>query len=189
LCANDLDVLIETIGEAFEDNEVPSAAVGASGGEVSLAVLVPPAEQVVPERMPTATQTGNLSLRKLPKRELADYYKLYVCGQVLVTVREAFAVAPGITSARVAVLRNDGSDAYGRPRVSCILAARFDRTALDGVQWESADAGAIVNDVSSERIFNQRGASKELAAIDLTAEPDLMQLIEAIDLSELAAHR
>jgi hypothetical protein len=187
LLANVPDVVIETLEEAFEDNEVPSAAVGVTGDEVSLVVLVPPAERVVPERMPTRTEAGNLSLKKLLQRERADYYKLFVCGQVLVTVREALAVAPKIRSASVAVLRNEGDDAYGKPRVSCLLAAKFDRPALDGVQWASANAATIVNDVATESVSNQSGRSREFAPINLADEPALAQLIEAVDVEELTA--
>lgn len=187
LCANAPDVVIETLEEAFEDNEAPAAAVGVIGDEVSLVVLVPPVEQVVPERMPTTTQAGNLSLRKLPQRERATYYQLFVYGQVLVTVREALAVAPGIASTRVVVLRNDGQDSYGRPRMSCLLAAGFDRQALIGVRWESADAAAIITDVSAELLLNPRARTGELTPVDLSGEPALTALIQAVDLTELTA--
>ncbi|MFU8854342.1 DUF4236 domain-containing protein [Micromonospora sp. SL1-18] len=185
LCANVPEVVLETLEEAFEDNEAPSAAVGVSGDEVSLAVLVPGADQLVPERMPTTTQAGNLSLRKLPQRDRAAYYKLFVCGQVLVTVREALAVAPGVAAVRVAVLRADGLDAYGRPRVSCLLAAMFDRSALRGVQWQAADAAAIVHDTSRELLLNPRPRTGELLPLDLAGEPALAQLVAAVDLAEL----
>jgi hypothetical protein len=189
LCANDPDVVIETLEEAFEDNEAPAAAVGANSDEVSLVVLVAPAEDAIPEQMPTTTQAGNLSLRKLPQRDRADYFKQFVCGQVLVTIREAFAVAPGLKSATVAAIRNDGKDAYGKPRVSCILAARFDRAALVGVRWGDADAAAIVNDVAIDKILVQRGRSKDLSPIDLAGEPALTQLLEAVDLDDLTADK
>ncbi|GII33506.1 hypothetical protein [Planotetraspora mira] len=50
LCANNPDVVLETLAEAFDDNEAPAAAVGIVGGEVALAVLVPNAD-TVPDRM------------------------------------------------------------------------------------------------------------------------------------------
>ncbi|WP_346533901.1 DUF4236 domain-containing protein [Micromonospora sp. DPT] len=185
LCTNDAEVVLETLEEAFEDNEAQSAAVGVADGEVSLAVLVPSIDQVVPERMPTTTQAGNLSLRKLPQRDRAAYYKLFACGQILVTIREAFAVAPGLRSARVAVLRHDGTDSYGRPRMSCLLAVRIDRTALVGVRWDAADAATVVTDTSSELLLNQRPRTGELQPLNLDAEPALAELINAIDLAEL----
>ncbi|NJP31023.1 DUF4236 domain-containing protein [Micromonospora thermarum] len=189
LCANDPEVVLETLEEAFEDNEAASAAVGVAGGEVSLAVLVPAIDDVVPERMPTTTQAGNLSLRKLPQRGRADYYKQFVCGQVLVTIREAFAVAPGLRSARVAVMRHDGVDSYGRPRVSCLLAAKLDRDALAGVRWDSADAAAIVNDASNELLLNPRARTGELQPLNLAAEPALAELVGAVDFAELTGNR
>ncbi|MEU4677901.1 DUF4236 domain-containing protein [Micromonospora sp. NPDC023737] len=187
LCSNDPDVVLETLEEAFEDNEAPSAAVGVTGDEVSLVVLVPTVEQVVPERMPTTTQAGNLSLRKLPQRDRAAYYKQFVCGQVLVTAREALAVAPAIGSARVAVLRHEGPDSYGRPTVSCLLATRIHRASLSGVRWADADATAIVNDTSSELLLNPRPRTGELQALNLASEPAITELINAVDLAELTA--
>jgi len=187
LCDNDPAVVIETLEETFEDNEAPAAAVGVDGDNVALVVLVPAVGEAVPEQMPTTTQAGNLSLKKLPQRDRADYYRLFVCGQVLATVRESFAVAPGIRTASVAVLCNEGRDAYGKVRVSCIFAAAFDRTALDGVRWADADAARIVNDVSTDRLFEERGRSGTLSPIDLTAEPALARVVAAVDLEDLAA--
>ncbi|SIM48157.1 hypothetical protein [Micromonospora cremea] len=187
LCSNNADVVLETLEEAFDDNEAPSAAVGVTGDEVSLVVLVPTVEQVVPERMPTTTQAGNLSLRKLPQRDRAAYYRQFVCGQVPVTVREAFAVAPAIGSARVAVLRHEGPDSYARPLVSCLLATRIHRASLNGVRWADADAAAIVNDASNELLLNPRPRTGELLPLNLASEPAITELINAVDLAELTA--
>jgi hypothetical protein len=56
-------VVMETLDEAFKDNEVPSAAVGVDGAEVALVVLVPDLDLVVPDQMPTTTAAVNLSLK------------------------------------------------------------------------------------------------------------------------------
>lgn len=184
LCRNDPETVIATLAEAFEDNEAPSAAVGVVKDEAALVVLVPQPDQVIPERMPSVTAAGNLSLKKLTQRERADYYTIFVCGQLLVTVREALAVAPGLAGAGVVALRNDGPDVYGRARLVCLTAARLSRRALDGVQWATAGAVNIINEVASERLINQRGRSAELAPLDLSQQPELAALIEAIDLRE-----
>src|SRR4029453_18470297 len=97
LCDNDPEVVLATLAEAFEDNEAPAAPVAVDGAELDLVVLAPPYE-VVPERMPGRTQAGNLTLRKLPKGERSALYGLLVFGHLLVTMREAFAVAPDITA-------------------------------------------------------------------------------------------
>ncbi len=99
--------------------------------------------------------------------------------------RRPCPVVPGIAAVRVAVLRNEGPDAYGRPRVSCLLAATFDRSALHGVRWQAADAAAIVHGTSRELLLKPRPRTGELLPLDLAAEPALAQLVAAVDLAEL----
>ncbi|MEV4642834.1 DUF4236 domain-containing protein [Actinoplanes sp. NPDC049548] len=187
LCRNDPDMVLQTLAAAFEDNEAPSAAVGVSGAEVSLVLLVPAVSSAVPEQMPAHTAAGNLSLKKLTQTARADFYKQFVCGQILVTLRETFAVAPALMSARVVVLRNDGIDVYGRPAMPCLAAVNVSREALLGVRWNDAGAVEILNAVAREVLLNQKGRSKELAPLDLATEPDITAVIKAVDLEDLAA--
>jgi hypothetical protein len=188
LCDNDPAVVLQTLAEAFEDNDVPSAAVGTNADEVSLVVLLPPSSQVIPEQMPSRTAAGNLSLKKLTQTAQADFYKQFVCGQVLVTLRETFAVAPGLGSARIVVLRNDGRDVYGRLVLPCLAAVSVDRMALRGVRWNDADAIDIINAVAREKLLKQSGRSKELVPVDLAGEPEIAALVNIVDFEELAAN-
>jgi hypothetical protein len=182
LLGNDPDTVIATLAEAFEDNEAPSAPIGVVGDELSLVVLVP-AEAAVPDKMPGTTQVGNLTLRKLPKGERASLYALLVAGHVLVTLREAFAVAPGINAARVIVLRTGGTDAYGKARLECIMAGRWTRAAFSGVRWQEADAATILQDTASELVANIRRS--QLLPIDLSTEPEIATVLAGIDTAEL----
>ncbi len=184
LSAGDPVAVLGALAAAFEDNEAAAAAIGVDGSEVSLVVVVPPVD-TLPDRQPTTTAAGNLSLKKMTKREHADLYKLLVCGHALVTVKEAFAVVPFLRSARVVAVRATPPDAYGALRPEAVLAARFERDRLEGVQWESADAVRVVNDASSERIFLQRGASQELSPIDVAAEPEVAALLASVDFEDL----
>jgi len=133
LLANEPDTVMAALAAAFEDNDATAAPIGVDGDEVALVVLAPP-EDVVPERMPGTTAAGNLSLRKLAKGERSALYTAVVMGHVVVTVKEALAVAPGLQSVRVIALRSAGIDAYGRPRLDCVLAGRWTRAAFTGVQ-------------------------------------------------------
>jgi hypothetical protein len=184
LCANDPTLVLTTLEEAFEDNEAPAAAVGVVGDEVSLVVLVPNLD-AIPERKPTTTPAGNLSLKKLTKAERSAFYTLLVCAYVLVTAREALAVAPGINGARVVVFRKSRIDAYGQARIECLLAAQFTRAAFEQVKWDTADAGTIVQDASSEIHVRFRGRSGDLLPLDLTDEPDLAEIVSAVDVAQL----
>jgi hypothetical protein len=46
-----------------------------NGSEVSLVILAP-GPDFVPERFPSHTEAGNISLKKLTKTECASYYTL-----------------------------------------------------------------------------------------------------------------
>jgi len=66
-----------------------------------------------------------------------------------------------------------------------VLAARFERSRLVGVQWARADATRVVNDASTERLLIQKGATQELTPIDLAKEPQLAEVVAAVDFEEL----
>lgn len=183
LLANDPDTVFATLTEAFEDNEAPAAVAGVDHGEVSVVVMVPDLD-VIPERMPEITDAGNVSLRKMTKSMRNSFYLLLVCGHVLVTVRETLAVAPGIRSVRVVVVRGTPPNAYGMRGIECLLAAVFTRDALERIQWDVAHAAMIVNDASTELCIWQ-GAADELRPLDLSDEPALTELLQAVDLEEL----
>ncbi|WP_143056091.1 hypothetical protein [Pedococcus cremeus] len=185
--ANDPELVMGALFTAFEDNDAPAAPVAVDGDSVSVVVLVPDVD-VVPERYPTTTDAGNLSLRKMTKSQQADLYTLMVCGLVLVTVKEAFAVAPGLEETRVVAIRVPRQDAYGQPVVEPVLACSVDRSALRGIQWGSADAGHVLADAATELVINRKGAAKVLTPLDLGQEPDIARVLERVDVGELLQH-
>ncbi|GAA1811908.1 hypothetical protein GCM10009682_36580 [Luedemannella flava] len=177
LLRNDPPTVLEALERVFADNEAPAAAVGVDGDEVSLVVLAPGAG-LVPERYPDTTPTGRLTLRKLSATDRASLHQGLVFGHVLVTVKEAFATAPALRSARVAVVRT--SEARS---TECLMAGRFARADLDRVDWQTADAHAIVRDAATEVLVNPRGRTRELAPLDLGTHPELAALVAAVDLA------
>jgi hypothetical protein len=182
LTANDPAVVLETIEEAFEDNEAPAAAVGVEGSELALVMLAPD-PSVVPDRMPSTTQAGNLSLRKITKTDAMGYYRQLVCGHVLATLREAFAVAPAVTAARIVVVRR--TVAPSAATVECLLATHVRADALTSIDWRGASAGEILTEAADELLANLRGRTQEFAPVDLRNEPQLRTILGAIDLDEL----
>ncbi|MFI7643685.1 hypothetical protein [Nonomuraea sp. NPDC049400] len=99
-----------------------------------------------------------------------------------------FAVAPGLTAAPAVVLRTDRIDAYGRVRVACMLAGRFERSSFDGVRWDAVDAATVVNDTVGNLMINQKGSAREPCPLDLRFEPELQALVNAVDITELTTH-
>jgi hypothetical protein len=175
---NDADTVIDTLERVFEDNEAPAAAVGVDGSTVSLVVLAPGAD-LIPERIPSTTPTGRLSFRKLTGTERAALYRTLLCAHVLLTVREAFATAPGLTAARIAVVRRSPVG------TGCLMAVQFARADLDRVPWQSADADGIVGQSGTDLRINPRGRTKDLQPLDVSADPDLAAVLAALDLDDL----
>jgi hypothetical protein len=184
LNANDPDTVLATLARAFEDNEAAAAAVGVHGAEASLVVMVP-APDAVPQRRPTTTQAGNLSLKALTKGEAAELYRLLVAGHVLATVKECFAVAPALESARIVAVRRSRTDAYGRCRPEALVAARIERRRLEGILWAEADAAMVLQDASSELVMVLGGRSRDLQPIDLTEHEEVEAVLDAVELEDL----
>jgi hypothetical protein len=179
LITNDPDVVLAVLSHALQNSSVYAAPLGIWHAEAQLALLAPDVA-ALPERHPTTTAAGNLSLKKFTKGELADLYKQLVAGLVLTTAKEAFAVAPEVTDIRVVALRNTPADAYGKIRPEAILAARAARPALNRVQWTQADALTILKEISSELLVRTTGPTKAFASLDLKSEPEIAGLIDGV---------
>jgi hypothetical protein len=179
LRTNDPDVLLAVLSHAFQNSGAQAAPLGVWDAEVQLALLVPDLA-TLPERHPTTTAAGNLSLKKFTKGEMADLYKQLVAGLVLAIAKEAFALAPSVSDVRIVALRNTPADAYGKVRPEAILAARIARPALNGVQWTTADALTILDGISSEIVTRTAGPNKAFASLDLKTEPEIAHLIHVL---------
>jgi hypothetical protein len=172
---------LAVLSHAFQNGSVHAVPLGVWDAAVQLALLVPDLA-VLPERHPTTTAAGNLSLKKFTKGEMADLYKQLVAGLVLKTAKEALAVAPGVTDIRIVALRSTPADAYGKVRPEAILATRIARPALNGVQWTKADALTILDQTSSELVTRIAGPTKAFAPLDLKTEPEIAHLIDVVTL-------
>lgn len=178
LLSNDPDVVLAVLGNTFTSNAAIVVPLGLWRAEAHLAALMPDPE-ILPDRHPTTTAAGNLSLKKLTKAQAADLYKQLVAGLLLTTTKQAFAVAPGLRTIRIVALRSAPEDAYGRNRREALLAASFTRDGLNGVRWSAADAMTILQGISDELVIRMAGPSKTLAPLDLRSEPDIAQLLDA----------
>jgi hypothetical protein len=179
LMTNDPDVLLTVLSHAFQNSGAHAAPLGLWDAEIQLALLVPDLA-TLPERHPTTGAAGNLSLKKFTKGEIADLYKQLVAGLVLATSKEAFALAPSVTDVRIVALRSTPADAYGKVRPEAILAARIARPALNGVQWNTADAHTILDGISSEIVTRTAGPNKAFASLDIKTEAEIAHLIHVL---------
>lgn len=173
------------VNASFEANDSKAVAAGVAGDEISLISQVPQLEQV-PDKTLGVTEAGNPSLRKATKSDRHALYKTIVAGYIIVTVKEAFAMAPSIQRVRIVAGRRTPEDAYGRTLIEPLVAAWFTRTNLNGIRWEQTTAIQILNDASDELIVAEKGTIKELIPIDLKKHPKLTDLAHSASLNEIS---
>lgn len=181
--ACDPDTVLAQLEAAFNDNDAAASAVGVDGTEISLIVVVP-SEAAVPDRVPNVTAAGNVTLKALTKTERAVLYKSLVCGYLLVTLKEAFAVVPALTGAQIVAVRAGAQNSYGTVQPEVVLAAHCDRSSLDGVLWDRADSVQIFSDCLSSKLISEDGRTGALRAIPIGNEPQLAALLEVIGIDE-----
>ncbi len=180
LLDNDLDVVLQHLDKAFEDNEAPVAPISIDGSVIDVVVLVPGMDSI-PTRKPRIGISGRLTWPVLTKTERSAYYEKMVCGHLLNTIRQTLAVAPGIKGATAAVVRFADPVFYGTSRLECLLAAHFTRERLADVEWDTALAPQIVFETSSDLRIKQAGRTNELQPLDLSEEPDILAVLEELD--------
>jgi len=169
LRANDPATVLQALEAAFEDNQAPAVPVDCTNDSVGVVMLYPSAHQIPAEKA-AITPTGRPTVHK---RSQTDRNALHVQGMashILATVRETFAIAPMIH--RVLVLTVEKSDAVGgismlRP----IAATGFDRATVERFNWARLDPLATV-EAANPSLMDRRGRTGELAALDLSDEPD-----------------
>jgi len=175
---------METLEAAFEDNEAPAVPIDCHADEAAIVMVYPDIGQI-PESKPAVTSSGKPTTQKRTKTERNELYAQSLASNVLATVREAFAVAPGL--AKVAVLTVCKDDSMGGiPMVTALCAVAFDRPLVDRFDWSRLDPLRTL-ELGEPCLWNRGGRTAELAPLDLTGEPEIAQVLETFaDMLELS---
>lgn len=158
LTANEPGTVIPFLQEAFEDNQDPAAVVGLDDGEAFIVVAAPSAD-VVPDHLPGLTPTGRPSVRKMPAKSAAAYHRQAVAGTILVTVREAFAVAPGLSAVKVAAVQ-------GAEAACLVWSVRVRRVRLEPCLSAGGTSVDVLQCAADEDETNLVGAARRLGPVD-----------------------
>lgn len=177
---NDPETVIAAVDQAFEDNEAPSAPVDVEGETLSLVVLAL-SPDVIPERIPDVTPSGKATTKKMTKSIRADTYLTLISGHLLVSVKEALAVAPAIQTVKAVVVRETDPDVFGERRYEALIAASYIRTDLSRVRWSQATSPEIVEQAANDLLWELKDRPPELKPLDLDEEPDLKVFVDAIN--------
>ncbi|WP_394941099.1 DUF4236 domain-containing protein [Psychromicrobium sp. YIM B11713] len=179
LLAHEPQTVVSVLDQAFSDNSSEATCIDAGVEEnkryATVVVIFGPAS-VIPERTPSTTPSGKATTRKRTKTERNALYVKALGSTVLVTVKEAFAVAPSLDEVRMLVLRRDIEASTPENYLSVIYSAVFDRISTNAQPWRRLDPGEQLVS-ASEAKFQRKGTAGDVVAIPVD-EPELAQLIQ-----------
>ncbi|HEY2715116.1 MAG TPA: DUF4236 domain-containing protein [Solirubrobacterales bacterium] len=178
LNANDPGITLAALEQAFADNEAPAAAIDCDGPRTTVVMQFVPPEAIVPERKPARTPTGKPTLKKRTKTEISALYLQALGSNVLATVKEAFAVAPGTEVIQMLVVRQESAKAHAG-KWAAIYVGQFDRATFAAAS--SARDPLATLTVASEAVLNLKGKTEAVAPIDLRDRPDLASVLAAVE--------
>jgi hypothetical protein len=178
LNANDPSVTLSVLEKAFADNEAPAAAIDCEGGRTTVVMQFVPPEAIVPERKPARTPTGKPTLKKRTKTEINALYLEALGSNVLATVKETFAVAPGTDIVQMLVIRRE-TDKKHAGELMAIYVGEFDRASYAGASGSREPRRAL--ELAAESILNLKGKTATVSPIDLAGEDDLASLLSEVE--------
>lgn len=177
LQANDPEVTLPALEAAFADNEAPAAAINCEGNRTTVVMRFSPPEAIVPERKPARTPTGKRTLKKRTKTEINELYLEALGSNVLATVKETLAVAPGTEIVQLLVIRRE-TDKKHAGQLAAIYAGEFNRAGYESGK-PSAPGRSLA--LAPESMLNLKGKTEQVAPLDLKERPDLDALLVELD--------
>lgn len=177
LLANDPQTALLALEEAFEDNHAPAVPVDCAQGEATI-VMIYPAPSIVPDQKAAVTPSGKPTIHRRSKTEQYELYAQSLASNILATVREGFAVAPGLR--RIVILSVAKDTAVGGiPTISAIAVTGFDKALVDEFNWDRLDPWRTI-EAATPALINRGGRAGELAPLDLTSEPDIASVVKQV---------
>jgi hypothetical protein len=176
LTSNDPMTTIAVLERAFADNDAPAAPIDCDGERTTVAMQFSPPEAVVPERKPARTPGGKRTLKKRTKTETNALYLEALGSNVLATVKEAFAVAPGTEIVQILVIRRE-TDKKHAGKLGAIYVGEFDR---DRYATSNHDTPGSTLVSAPEAALNLKGKTEHVSPIDLSEQPDLQQVLAQV---------
>ncbi len=178
LLRNEPEVTIAALEHAFADNEAPAAPIDCDGERTTVVMQFPSPEAIVPERKPARTPTGKPTLKKRTKTEVNELYVKALGSNVLATVKEAFAVAPGTRIVQILVIRRE-RDAKHAGELAAIYTGAFERGSYEAASGGRDPARALT--LADDAGLNLKGRTNAVAPIPLSDRPDLQEVLAHVE--------
>jgi hypothetical protein len=175
---NDLEVTLAALEQAFADNDAPAAAIDCEGGRTTVVMQFVAPEAIVPERKPARTPTGKRTLKKRNKTEINVLYLQALGSNVLATVKETFAVAPGSDVVQLMVVRRETHE-RDAGQLTVIYLGEFDRAGFAGASGARDPARSL--GLAGEAVLNLKGKTQAVVPIDLSDHAGPAEVLGALE--------
>jgi hypothetical protein len=178
LLNNDAETVMATLTDAFGDNEAKAAVIGVEGAKASVLVLAPDLS-VLPERDWSITTAGNLSVKKMTARDRNNYYFDLVFSQLVATLNEGFAVAPGLDHISLVLVRNKANEKLGKVSLECLGFGTSSRGGLAKALVEPTPFSVLMN--ATDFWDNDIDDNLKMKAMNLKNQPEIAALLEQVE--------
>ncbi len=178
LNANDEETVCEAVNYAFSDNAAAGCAVGVDGAVLSVVMRQQDIDSL-PDQTPGVTPSGRPTLKSLSKRDRTLWWLTSMGSNIVATLKEAFAVAPGVTAIDLAVLTRLPDS----QRLGFVAHGRWTRQAIEAGPWrETTDALRFLDigqDVACSVTTTASGnLSSAVKPLDTSRLPGLQSLLD-----------
>ncbi|MFA3877407.1 TerD family protein [Streptomyces sp. MMCC 100] len=145
LLANDEDTVCEAVNTAFSDNPAAGCAVGVDGSVLSVVVRQQDLDSM-PGQTPGLTSSGRPTLKNLTKRDRVLWWLTSMGSNIVATLKEGFATAPGITAIDLAVLTR----LPDTQRLGFVAYGRWTRQAIESTPWREPEDALRFQDIGQD---------------------------------------
>ncbi|MFJ1550814.1 TerD family protein [Streptomyces sp. NPDC088246] len=171
LVANDEATVCETVNYVFSDNPAAGCAVGVDGSAMSVVMRQQDIDSL-PDQTPGVTSSGRPTLKTLTKRDRVLWWLTAMGSNIIATLKEGFAVAPGITAIDLAVITRMPDT----QRLGFVAYGRWTRQAIEPGPWQQPEDALRFLDIG-------QGVA---CAVTTTASGNLSSTIKPLDTSRLS---
>lgn len=178
LVSNDEATVCEAVNTAFSDNPAAGCAVGMDGSVLSVVMRQQDLDSL-PTQTAGLTPSGRPTLKNLTKRDRLLWWLTAMGSNLVATIKEGFAAAPGVTAIDLAVLTR----LPDTQRLGFVAYGRWTRQAVESTPWRTAEDALrfldIGQDVSCSVTTTASGnLSNTIKPLDTTRVPGLQDLLD-----------
>lgn len=145
LLSNDEATVCEAVNTAFSDNPAAGCAVGVEGPVLSV-VMRQQDLDTMPTQTAGLTPSGRPTLKNLTKRDRILWWLTAMGSNIVATLKEGFATAPGIEAIDLAVITR----LPDTQRLGFVVYGRWTRHAIESTPWRKPEDALRFLDIGQD---------------------------------------